>query len=247
MKIKTIYPTIVLDRPCGSYVCMLQAGTEWDVIVQVRKHWLRISEGFIWDDMVQSVVEKKSARHCVNIVHDLLYKGCEDHWKCEYCGDAWPIHCWTKHDLETQECPGVSIEEALKSPMASYPCYTCRHKPPEDLSCPQRNQCGLLNYWYKNNSVIPEGTPQTPDQADDTSVQPTAVTAEDILRAIRTHNAIANTFERMNRSPEVKIPDSYLREMQCRIEEEVYVILHLAKQLGINVTLNTQRNVIILK
>lgn len=135
--------------------------------------------------------------HCVNIIHNLLYKGCEDHWQCKYCGDAWPIHCWTKHDLETKECP--------------------------------------------------EGAPQAPNQADDTPVQPTAVTAEGILKLIRLHNLTVDTFERVGKAVEV---DGWLFggiEMWHRIACEGAEIVGIARRLGIDATINMQKGKIILK
>lgn len=43
-------------------------------------------------------------KHKVVRVNDLMYKGCEPHWKCIYCEDCWPFHCYTKKDLESMEC-----------------------------------------------------------------------------------------------------------------------------------------------
>ena len=42
--------------------------------------------------------------HKVIRVNDLMYKGCEPHWKCIHCNDYWPFHCYTKKDLENTEC-----------------------------------------------------------------------------------------------------------------------------------------------
>ncbi len=46
-----------------------------------------------------------SMYHKVKRVTNLLYKGCEPHWQCTQCGDAWPFHCYSKADLEQKECP----------------------------------------------------------------------------------------------------------------------------------------------
>lgn len=43
-------------------------------------------------------------RHKAIRVENLMYKGCESHWKCVYCGDAVPIHCYTKEEFEKRCC-----------------------------------------------------------------------------------------------------------------------------------------------
>lgn len=55
---------------------------------------------------VMELRPKGQSNHKVHKVYDLLYPNCEPHWKCSRCGDAWPIHCWTKEDLENKQCPG---------------------------------------------------------------------------------------------------------------------------------------------
>lgn len=42
--------------------------------------------------------------HKVKIVENLLYHGCEKHWQCENCGEAFPIHCYSKEQLEKFVC-----------------------------------------------------------------------------------------------------------------------------------------------
>ena len=39
-------------------------------------------------------------KHKAIRVDNLMYKGCEPHWKCTLCGDAVPFHCYTKEELE---------------------------------------------------------------------------------------------------------------------------------------------------
>jgi hypothetical protein len=39
-------------------------------------------------------------------VDNLMYKGCELHWKCVLCGKCVPKHCYTKEQFEAQECAG---------------------------------------------------------------------------------------------------------------------------------------------
>lgn len=45
--------------------------------------------------------------HKVKRVDNLMYKGCEPHWKCEHCGVCIPFHCFTKEALEQQKCEGT--------------------------------------------------------------------------------------------------------------------------------------------
>lgn len=44
-------------------------------------------------------------RHKAIRVENLMYKGCESHWQCIHCGDAVPLHCYTKEEFE-QKCCG---------------------------------------------------------------------------------------------------------------------------------------------
>lgn len=44
--------------------------------------------------------------HKVKRIENLMYKGCESHWKCTICGICIPFHCYGKEDLEKMECPG---------------------------------------------------------------------------------------------------------------------------------------------
>lgn len=43
-------------------------------------------------------------KHKVKLVENLLYYGCEKHWQCEYCGEAYPTHCYTKEQVERFTC-----------------------------------------------------------------------------------------------------------------------------------------------
>lgn len=43
-------------------------------------------------------------KHKVELVKDLMYKGCEPHWQCTKCGKAVPLHCYTKEEFENQCC-----------------------------------------------------------------------------------------------------------------------------------------------
>lgn len=43
-------------------------------------------------------------KHKVVRIDNLMYNGCEPHWKCVKCGKAVPFHCYTKEQFENQEC-----------------------------------------------------------------------------------------------------------------------------------------------
>ncbi|MBR2385683.1 hypothetical protein IKA92_07420 [bacterium] len=43
-------------------------------------------------------------KHKMKIVENLLYYGCEKHFQCELCGQAYPVHCYTKEQLEEFDC-----------------------------------------------------------------------------------------------------------------------------------------------
>ena len=43
-------------------------------------------------------------KHKAIRVDDLMYKGCEPHWRCIHCGDTVPFHCYTKEEFENQCC-----------------------------------------------------------------------------------------------------------------------------------------------
>jgi len=45
-----------------------------------------------------------SHQHRVELVRDLMYKGCEVHWKCTKCGICIPNHCFKKDQIENFEC-----------------------------------------------------------------------------------------------------------------------------------------------
>jgi hypothetical protein len=44
--------------------------------------------------------------HEVKRVDNLMYKGCEPHWKCKHCGTCIPFHCGNKEYVESQKCSG---------------------------------------------------------------------------------------------------------------------------------------------
>jgi len=43
-------------------------------------------------------------KHTVIRIDDLMYKGCEPHWKCTKCGICIPFHCYKKENIEEMEC-----------------------------------------------------------------------------------------------------------------------------------------------
>lgn len=43
-------------------------------------------------------------KHEVERVDNLMYKGCEPHYKCKHCGICIPFHCGSKEYVENKEC-----------------------------------------------------------------------------------------------------------------------------------------------
>lgn len=41
---------------------------------------------------------KNRDKHTVIRVDNLMYKGCEPHWKCAKCGICIPFHCYSKEN-----------------------------------------------------------------------------------------------------------------------------------------------------
>lgn len=41
---------------------------------------------------------KNRDKHTVIRVDNLMYKGCELHWKCTKCGICIPFHCYSKEN-----------------------------------------------------------------------------------------------------------------------------------------------------
>lgn len=50
-------------------------------------------------------------KHKVKSVYNLMYEGCEPHWKCIHCGICIPFHCYTKDQMELQDCPETDGED----------------------------------------------------------------------------------------------------------------------------------------
>lgn len=47
-------------------------------------------------------------------VNDLMYKGCEPHWKCTICGLCLPFHLVTKEQFEAIPCAGHKKGATIK-------------------------------------------------------------------------------------------------------------------------------------
>jgi hypothetical protein len=58
--------------------------------------------------MELNLTDDPEKQHRVVRVNDLMYKGCEPHWKCVKCGICIPFHCYKKDEIEKQECSGSS-------------------------------------------------------------------------------------------------------------------------------------------
>lgn len=52
-------------------------------------------------------------KHTVIRIDNLMYKGCEPHWKCIKCGNCTPFHCYTKEMIEEMECKTVIKNQKL--------------------------------------------------------------------------------------------------------------------------------------
>jgi hypothetical protein len=44
-------------------------------------------------------------KHKAVRVDNLMYEGCELHWKCVNCGMIVPHHCYNKEQFEQLDCP----------------------------------------------------------------------------------------------------------------------------------------------
>lgn len=49
-------------------------------------------------------IERIKMKHKAIRIDNLMYKGCEPHWKCTLCGDVVPFHCYTKEEFENMYC-----------------------------------------------------------------------------------------------------------------------------------------------
>ena len=46
-------------------------------------------------------------KHKAVRVDNLMYKGCEPHWKCVHCGECVPFHCYSKKQFEERDCKNI--------------------------------------------------------------------------------------------------------------------------------------------
>ena len=53
-------------------------------------------------------------KHKAVRIDDLMYKGCEPHWKCIHCGECVPFHCYKKAEFEELECETKNSSEKLE-------------------------------------------------------------------------------------------------------------------------------------
>lgn len=61
-------------------------------------------------------------KHKAVRVENLMYKGCEPHWKCVNCGVCAPFHCYSKQEFEEQEC-----KAAIRNPQITELSAAIRH------------------------------------------------------------------------------------------------------------------------
>lgn len=61
----------------------------------------------------------KPKTHKVVRIDNLLYPGCEPHWKCTVCGECVPFHCWSKEEFSRMLCTGSNNEDPKSVPMST--------------------------------------------------------------------------------------------------------------------------------
>lgn len=52
-------------------------------------------------------------KHKAIRVENLMYNGCEPHWKCVNCGVCVPFHCYSKQEFEQQECAAPANKQQV--------------------------------------------------------------------------------------------------------------------------------------
>lgn len=61
--------------------------------------------------MDSNIITKKDAlKHKAERIDNLMYNGCEAHWKCIKCGECVPFHCYTKAQFEQLNCKQIKGE-----------------------------------------------------------------------------------------------------------------------------------------
>lgn len=69
-------------------------------------------EKIVTPEEVTEDKEVKVLKHKVVRVDNLMYNGCEPHWKCTRCGKCVPFHCYTKEQFESQDCKPSSTDDS---------------------------------------------------------------------------------------------------------------------------------------
>lgn len=60
-------------------------------------------------------------KHKAVRIDNLMYKGCEPHWKCVLCGICVPFHCYTKEEFEQLDCKIIIEDEDRRADYATDP------------------------------------------------------------------------------------------------------------------------------
>ena len=75
-------------------------------------------------------------KHKVVRVDNLMYDGCEPHWKCVQCGICIPFHCFTKEQIEQMDCKDeqttatkyINLEQCTKKDLLEIENYAPEEK-----------------------------------------------------------------------------------------------------------------------
>ena len=69
-----------------------------------NKHSCDYARAYLYIVVVNDDIERIKMKHKAIRIDNLMYKGCEPHWKCALCGDVVPFHCYTKQEFENRCC-----------------------------------------------------------------------------------------------------------------------------------------------
>ena len=74
-----------------------------EIFIKIRN---KLLTNFYFYDIIKSPNKDEvlKMKHKAIRVDNLMYKGCEPHWKCTLCGDTVPFHCYTKEEFENRCC-----------------------------------------------------------------------------------------------------------------------------------------------
>ena len=82
----------------------------------------------------QPTADVQEVKHKAIRIDNLMYVGCEPHWKCVNCGECVPFHCYTKSEFEDMNCKEPNNKK----------CTSCMHfKHCKDI--------GVFDKGYGNN------------------------------------------------------------------------------------------------